>query len=184
LSAIEEQVQALREQTNAQPAAARVEAVDTAALSYALAMAARRAETSDAAAAPVAAPKANDTPRDPDRAMSEADMRARLDVAATQGPPDPEWSRSLRRDLADRLAASGPEARLQGVDCKQTLCRVEIVHRSRADYERFMSSAVLDPRAPAWSTPSYTSLGEPAEDGSVVAVSFISKNNDALPLED
>jgi hypothetical protein len=195
LAALGEQVRALADRTGAvSPSAVTNNGVDSAALGYrvALAAAARQAELASAAPAPAARspeapdPRSGGPERGTTRGMTEEEMRTHLEVAVARGRPDPGWTRSLSQDLSAHLRAHAgvSDSRVRDVECKEDICRVEMGHASRADYERFMGGAVLDPSAPVWSTPSFTTLGDTASDGSVTAVSFVAKRNEILPLDE
>jgi hypothetical protein len=119
--------------------------------------------------------------------ITEDDMRTRLEVALATGAGDPGWTRTLRQDVSDKLRvrANSTDSTLRQVDCREAICRVEIEHGSRADYDRFVRESVIDLAAPVWSTPSFTSIvPSPSGGGRVLSISYISRQNSELPVVD
>jgi hypothetical protein len=99
----------------------------------------RAATEAGPAAAAESAGVEPDDPTAPDREASK--LASRCDEAIIGQPVDPEWSRAKNERFGAFFARpplSG--TRLKSVDCRTTMCRIDLTHRSKEDRTRFIQS--------------------------------------------
>lgn len=79
---------------------------------------------------------------DPTAADREAtELALRCDTKIKDEPVDREWSRTKNEQFGAFFArAPLTGTKLKAVDCRTTMCRVELVHRSSEDRARFIQS--------------------------------------------
>ncbi|MEO7731672.1 MAG: hypothetical protein ABIY55_11910 [Kofleriaceae bacterium] len=96
------------------------------------------AEAARAATAEAARLELED-PAAADRAATE--LSERCDAKVQAEPIDPEWRRSRNEEIG-AFFARGPIAgtQLKAIDCRTTLCRIEVSHHTVEDRERFIQS--------------------------------------------
>jgi hypothetical protein len=96
------------------------------------------ADAAREAAAETARVEAED-PTAADREASE--MASRSDAKLLSEPVDKEWSREKHEQLAAFFARPPlTGTKLKAVDCRTTMCRVQLAHASNADRGRFIQS--------------------------------------------
>jgi hypothetical protein len=114
---------------------------------------------------------------------SSADRREQLERAfasdATGDVPE-----ELRQAMNERIATTLRKgSALLSLECKVSMCRIETSHRDRMGYEVFIQAAFLRSAHTVFSGPSFSvPLGDaPAQDGSLVGVTFLAREGRSLP---
>ncbi len=98
---------------------------------------------------------------------------------------DGTWAAAARRDLRDKVSALLPStSSLADVDCRASMCRVELVHREAAGSQRFMQAAFFDPKDRVWSGPGFAIPAETGSDGTVTVVLYLARDGASFPMPD
>lgn len=130
------------------------------------------------AEAPAPAPAAEAPPKPP---MEAAEVRDHLEGTFTQQRADVQ-SDEARQTAEARLTAVLPAtAKLQSLECRTSLCRIETIHQSAESYQQFVKGAFLDPKTKIWNAGFFsTQLTDPV-DGKLVIVSYLARDGEELP---
>jgi hypothetical protein len=108
---------------------------------------------------------------------NEADIQSNF-VAQTV---DGSWGPRTGRDLRGRLSALLPSSSSMGdVDCRSSVCRVEVVHRDAEAAEHFAQRAFTDVNDRAWDGPSYLMPPEAGGDGTFKVVMYLGREGTSL----
>lgn len=128
--------------------------------------------------APAPAPAVEAQPKPP---MEAAEVRDHLEVTFTQQRADGQ-SDDARRTAEARLTAVLPAtAKLQSLECRTSMCRIETVHQSAESYQQFVKGAFLDPKTKIWNAGFFsTQLIDPV-DGKLVIISYLARDGEELP---
>jgi hypothetical protein len=129
-------------------------------------------------AAPVVEP-----PRPPP--LQPAELRDRLEGAFLNQPADVRWSDEARRTAETRLPAALPgTSKLQALECRGAMCRIETAHQGVEGYQQFVNAAFRDSATKLWNGGFFsTVLGDPV-DGKLVTVAYLAREGEALPRVD
>lgn len=113
---------------------------------------------------------------------SPAELREHLDASFDQQAADATWSGPARLQITQKLAAlMPPSSTMKAVECRATMCRLEMVYDDLAQYQAFMSR--LSPEALPWNGTLFaTPLGDPAV-GPVTFVAFLSRDGQPLAVD-
>jgi hypothetical protein len=134
------------------------------------------AADTNAATAPVAKPAASPI-------ESYAPVHDAMEAAFVSEPTDASWSRDARRTMENGVAAHLPEgSRITSVDCRSTLCRVEMTHDNYRRAKEFANGAFASPEGRPWNG-AYTS-GPVAKDertGQITFVAYLTREGAELP---
>lgn len=127
--------------------------------------------------APAAEPAA--PPKPPP--MEVGEVRDRLEGTFAKQRPDAQ-SDEARRTAETRLAAILPAtSKLQSLECRTSMCRIETVHEDPESYQQFVKGAFLDPETKLWNAGFFsTPLTNPV-DGKLVIVSYLARDGEELP---
>jgi len=137
--------------------------------------------------APAAPPASSDPPHDLATSNQRWEEDARASQAAVEDsfaaePTNPAWAASTRLALQDRLAAlARPLASsLREIDCRASICRVEVVHRDADTSRQFAEKAFTDPEDQAWNGPALLLPPQPDPDGRLAVVMYLGREGTSL----
>jgi hypothetical protein len=146
------------------------------------------AEIARAAAAAPAPPPREDRAQSPDeekRARWKEDElahRTAVEAGFAAETVDREWAPGARRDLSDHVAALLPQASsVRDVDCRSSMCRLELVVADAAASERFMRQAFASPATSVWSGGGFAEPAQANPDGSLAVVLYLAREGAAFP---
>jgi hypothetical protein len=118
----------------------------------------------------------------PRKALEPAEVATRMEAAFSREVADHEWSTKAQQTTQQKISALMPNnSEVLSVDCRTSLCRVEMTHQSLDDYRRFLDSAYMQPESHLWDGPSFSTLLENSGSGPVVAVSFLFREGQSPP---
>jgi len=137
---------------------------------------------------PPAPPASSDPPpHDPATSDQRWEEDARASQAAVEAafaaePVNDAWAASTRLALQDRLAslARPLASSLREIDCRASICRVEVVHRNADTSRQFADEAFTDPEAQAWNGPAFLLPPQPAPDGRLAVVMYLGREGTSL----
>jgi hypothetical protein len=94
-------------------------------------------------------------------------------------PVDTGWARATQRELTGKLRELvGGSSSVQAVDCKNTLCRVELDNDNDKAGQDFLRSFM---RSHAWAGNGMAIRGEPDSKGRVALTMYLAREGAALP---
>lgn len=86
---------------------------------------------------------------------------------------DPTWAPSAQRSLRDGVAALGLDGRsVRSIECRKHSCRMETVHISTDEGQRFVSQALRPSDRPLWEGGMYVEPAEELSDGRVTITTY------------
>ncbi len=131
---------------------------------------------------PPAAPPPDAAAAVPSPAASAAALRQHLDASFEEQAADPGWSGAARLSVARTFAAlMPPTSTMKSVECRATLCRMEMVYDDLAQVQAFMSR--LGPEALPWNGTLFsTPIGDPSV-SPVTFVAFLSRDGHQLAVD-
>jgi hypothetical protein len=97
---------------------------------------------------------------------------------------DPNWTPSAESDARDRLTALLPQgSRLDSIECRTQLCRIETTHASVEAYNRFVHAVFLDQGTQVWNSSGFSSRVDdgPYTGGGATMVTFVGHPGQDLP---
>jgi hypothetical protein len=110
---------------------------------------------------------------------TEEERRVYASAIFDAEPVDTNWARATQRDLAGKLRElAGSSSRVQTVDCRNTLCRVELSHDNGEASGGFLRSFM---RSHAWSGNGMAVHGEPDPKGRVTLTLYLAREGAPLP---
>jgi len=119
------------------------------------------------------------------RPPTEAEFVAQLETKFQAEVRDPAWSEqaiaTATRALANDLLPSG--SRVESVDCRRNLCRVESSHDNMAAFKSFVESSLLSRQKKLWNGAFSAEVIAQSESG-VQALTFITREGEPLPAGD
>lgn len=114
------------------------------------------------------------------RVPSVAEQRDYLQTRFASEQIDPGWAATARRDLENDLGRLGSkDVRVQGVECRVSLCRAEIVVASREVGNVFLESWL---RTRTWTGPGFASTDEASWHDSPRMIVFLGRPGTELPM--
>jgi hypothetical protein len=118
----------------------------------------------------------------PTPSASATALREHLDASFDQQAADAAWSGSARLEITRKFAAlMPPTSTMKSVECRATMCRLEMVYDDLAQYQAFMSR--LSPDALPWNGSLFsTPVGDPSV-GPVTFVAFLSRDGQQLAVD-
>lgn len=112
---------------------------------------------------------------------------ARGNLASVEGefagqPTDNAWAASTRQALHDRLTsrARSSSSSLRSIECRSSICRVEVVHQDAAASQQFGERAFTDADERAWNGPVVITPPQANPDGSLVMVMYLGREGTSL----
>ena len=150
-----------------------------------------RAAPADPSAPPAAAPSAP-PPADPAPPASAAEparpsidpptLRAHLGARFEAQTTDPAWSGTARLMIQSKLAAVLPSpSTLRSVECKETMCRIEMVYDDLAQYPAVLRR--MTPEALPWNGTLFSSAISDPSAVPVTFVAFLSREGQELAVD-
>ncbi|QAT82764.1 dihydrolipoamide acetyltransferase [Corallococcus coralloides] len=101
--------------------------------------------------------------------------RTRVFNAFAAEPVDGDWSASASRTLDDAFRAHLPgTSRVKSLECRATLCRVELVHRAQADHGAFLMNGLR-----TW--PGSVFIANEAQEGNDYVVTLLASKEGTNP---
>jgi hypothetical protein len=146
------------------------------------------AEIAAAAPTPAAAAPPSESAADSEAAHAkrwEDDARASLtsvESAFAAEPTNEPWAAPTRVALRDRLTAvsRSMSSAVHEIDCRSSICRVEVVYRDADASRQFNEKAFTDPNDRAWNGPVVITPPQANPDGSVAAVMYLGREGTSL----
>lgn len=125
------------------------------------------------------APEADPPPTPPP--MEVIEVRDRLEVSFAEQRADARWSGEARHTAETRLSTVLPEtSKLQSLECRTSMCRIETVHEGLESYRQFVQGAFMNPETKLWNGGFFsTELAAPV-DGKLVTVSYLAREGEDL----
>jgi hypothetical protein len=129
--------------------------------------------------APEPAPAADAPPNPPP--MEVTVVRDRLEASFMEERADARWSGEARRTAETRIEAILPEtSKLQSLECRNSMCRIETVHQGLDSLHQFVQGAFINSETKLWNGGFFsTELADPV-DGKLVIVSYLAREGEAL----
>jgi len=129
---------------------------------------------------PAAAKSAPDTPP-PAPELEPAHMRETYDRVFAAESRDPAWSDEAKRTTSSKLPTYMPDgSTLRSIECRTSMCRLEIQHKNRDLYWKFVKAALMDSGGQFWSgAVSTLPVSEDPDDGSMVM--YLAREGYSLP---
>jgi hypothetical protein len=114
--------------------------------------------------------------------IDPATLRDHLTAAFDTQPDDAAWSAPARRMIETKLAAAVPHgSALRSIECRTTLCRIEMQYDDVAQYQAFLRK--LTPDALPWNGTFFaTAAGDPSERPARF-VAFLSREGQELAVQ-
>ncbi len=109
------------------------------------------------------------------------EMLAHLESSFQTEPANSDWAAKAQREVRDNLSALlPPEAIVRSLDCRASLCRLEVTYTDEAQYRQVMGH----PGATSmlWKGASMTHIEKDPVRGGISAVSYLSHPERSLPL--
>jgi hypothetical protein len=89
---------------------------------------------------------------------------------------DDRWASATRLHLTERLKAALPTpASLRQIECRSSMCRVEIVQSDKEALRRFANTFFTDPAGPAWDGGAYVTYPQGMPEHDIPVVMFLTK---------
>jgi len=94
---------------------------------------------------------------------------------------DAAWSTGANRQLTQAVNAGLPKgSRVEKVECKSTLCKVDTHHKDLDEFRSFVQDAILSRERQVWNGGSYSAVIEQSDHG-VTAVTYLAKEGQSVP---
>jgi len=108
------------------------------------------------------------------------ETKARVELAFSSQARDASWSRGAATQIQSSLHAKLGSSRMGPVECRSTLCRVEVSHPAENDEEQFVTGAFAFPRV--WQG-EMLSIRQERDDGSRSSVLFFAREGQAFGVD-
>jgi hypothetical protein len=110
---------------------------------------------------------------------TEEERRVYASAIFDAEPVDTSWARATQRELTGKLRELvGGSSSVQAVDCKNTLCRVELNNDNDKAGQDFLRTFL---RSHAWGGNGMAIRGEPDSKGRVALTMYLAREGAALP---
>lgn len=118
----------------------------------------------------------------PPKSLRPAEIVTRMETAFAREVADRDWSAKTRQVTQEKISALLPKSSaVLAMDCRTSMCRVEMSHQGLADYRKFVESAFVSPNTHIWDGPTFSSLLEGGSGNDVVAVTYLGREGLGLP---
>lgn len=118
---------------------------------------------------------------DPEGLPTQEDVRAYMDYSLEREPADPAWSRATRAEVYQRVEkALSREDTLSNLECRATLCRVNIRNANQAAFERLRDQST-GTRFAEWPHEIHFAKVTENPDGSVETAVYLAREGHDLP---
>jgi hypothetical protein len=166
----------------------KLAALSTSARTLRTELAARRQMPQPAAAS--AAPRIAEQPapaEDPSHAgpppLDVIETRDQLEASFLRQHGDVRWSGEAQRTAATRLSAILPEtSKLQSLECRASMCRIETAHQGLESYQLFVRNAFMNPETKLWNGGFFTMQLDDPVNGKLVTVSYLARDGEELAI--
>jgi hypothetical protein len=144
---------------------------------------------SAASAASAATLPAPETPKRQSQQEQDEETR-RLELARAESldrqfeaeAPDRAWAPLAEQEARRALQTEvGSDTSVNHIDCRATWCRIETVHRDVESFKAFADKSLLSRQRQLWNGGVNATIRDDSA-GSVVAVTFITREGHAMPL--
>ena len=116
---------------------------------------------------------------EPVRAPTDDERRAYAASVFEAQPFDPVWARQAKRDLGANLdGINAGKSRIASVECKSSLCRVELQHDNEQDEQDFLRQVI---RKHAWQGQGMAVRGDPGAGGEAQVTVYFAAEGVPLP---
>jgi hypothetical protein len=113
---------------------------------------------------------------------TRVEMREGLETFFQSDSYDPAWSQRTTETLTRGIHAVLPSgSRLQRLECRGTLCRIETSHADLDAYRTYTQDAFMGQARLTTGAAFGTVVGEPVPGRPVVAVAFLARDGNELP---
>ncbi len=115
----------------------------------------------------------------PEIAMAE--RHATYEQAFARDQVDAQWAKQAKQLVDDKIGAVLPEgSSVSSFECRSKLCRLEIAHKDRDSYWKFINAAFMNPQKPLWDGLVYAMpLHDDPTEGSMVT--YLAREGQPLP---
>lgn len=131
---------------------------------------------------PEAAPAPPTVPKDADSIGAEVETSFQKEAL------DPAWAGrardSIHRGLSDATSDMARRPAIRAVDCRASLCRIELLHESAEEQQTLAERISAEGPGQFWKGASFTAPPETSPDGRVVTVMFLAREGHAIPYPD
>jgi hypothetical protein len=108
----------------------------------------------------------------------EQEITRRLERRFEDEKPDPSWSKASQRLVTEHVHRGvPPESKVQAIECRRTMCRVESQHPTFEVYKKFVDDALLFPDG-GWDGPVMISITSRHPD--VKAIGYLFREGEDL----
>jgi hypothetical protein len=113
--------------------------------------------------------------------IEAAEMQERFEASFSRQAAD-AGAGDARRKIENRVAAILPDtSRLQAVECRTSMCRIEIAHPGLESYQAFTRAAFLDPSTRLGDGGLFSTVRADPVDGKLVTLSYLARDGEELP---
>jgi hypothetical protein len=129
-----------------------------------------------------AAPEGREGDPKATQAATHAVTQAAIERRFAAESVDEAWAAPVRRALADRLAvaARASASTVGNVECRASVCRVEVVHRDAEASHRFADVPLAAPGEPSAFDSVFVTPPEPAPQGGFAVTMYLARDGAAL----
>ncbi|HEY0987512.1 MAG TPA: hypothetical protein VGD80_10695, partial [Kofleriaceae bacterium] len=108
--------------------------------------------------------------------------QAAVEQAFADQARDESWAARVRTSLGERLDAVSRSlgSSLRDIECRSTMCRVEMQYRDGDASRQFVARAFTAPEDRAWNGPVLYMPARMGSDGSLVVVMYLAREGTAL----
>jgi hypothetical protein len=136
---------------------------------------------------PADAPAPTETPMPSPATMAKiASVRDKFQGQFDAERSDPRWAAEAESTLKEKLGGMLPDSsKIQSIDCRATMCRIETVHENMDRFRQFMGGAFMDPNTKVWNGGFFSSpVGEVSDGGKLDVVTYVAREGQELPRLD
>jgi hypothetical protein len=136
-----------------------------------------------AAAVPGPTPQPNAPPASSAPApATPAEIHARFDARFNEERRDEAWAGTSQRTATSRISAVLPAtSKLQSIECRASMCRIETTHEDAGHYRNFVRDGFLDPNTAPWNGAYFSTAVPDPDSGKLVATAYLAREGESLP---
>jgi hypothetical protein len=131
--------------------------------------------------------QSDNTADDPSTRPKRWEDEARAYLTSVEGmfvaePVDDSWAMPTRLALRDRLTSlsRSSSSSLRNIDCRSSICRVEVVHKDADASRQFTEKIFTDPDERPWNGPGIITPPRSNPDGSLAVVMYLGREGTSL----
>lgn len=111
------------------------------------------------------------------RHLKIAHMRNQLEAIFSREPIDADWTERTRQLVRGHVGDVIPEGSSPlSIECRRSVCRIEVAHKDAADSKRFVDQAFRDRRTRLWKEPYFSAVRADSTDDKVVTISYVARD--------